>query len=278
MASMAKWIHDRDRRHFEAEGYMIIRGVIPAALVTNAVRDVAAFVGADLADPGTWYNGPAELDGVVPMHHAQSLWDIRQHPNLYELFSEFFGTGQLMLDINRCIFRPPVHPGHPGRGEGDIHWDADPRSAAEASVQAGVMLTPIRPGTGGFQCIPDIYRNIDEWLDCNARDPGFCFTEPGLKQHATVQVSADAGDVILWSTKLPHGSASNWANRPRIAMFVTLTPPPDSQEHRDTMRNLWLTKRAPECWRGLPSQFDPEPGPPAVLTELGQKLLGVIPW
>src|SRR5689334_13467235 len=129
---MPDWIQDDDRRHFETQGYMVIRNVIPTDLVANAVRDIAAFVGADLADSRTWYKGPAVLDGVVPMHHAQSLWDIRQHPNLYGVFSDYFGTGKLMLDINRCIFRPPVHPLHPSRSHGDIHWDADPRADDEA--------------------------------------------------------------------------------------------------------------------------------------------------
>ena len=63
-----------------------------------------------------------------------------------------------------------------------------------------------------------------------------------------------------------------------MAMLVTLQPPDDSQELRDQMRDLWLTKRAPEYWRGLPGQLDPEPGAPADLTELGRKLLGIVPW
>src|ERR1700693_4759299 len=80
---MRQWITDHDRQQFRAEGYMVIRKVLPASITGNAVREIAAFVGADLADSSTWYSGPPELDGVVPMHHAQSLWDIRQSPNLY---------------------------------------------------------------------------------------------------------------------------------------------------------------------------------------------------
>lgn len=109
------------------------------------------FVGADLADSRTWYNAPAVLDGVVPMHHAQSLWAIRQHPNVYQVFSEYFGTGRLMLDINRCMFRPPIHPLHPTRSQGDIHWDPDPRADVEPTLQAVVILSPISKDRGGFQ-------------------------------------------------------------------------------------------------------------------------------
>ena len=92
---------------------MVIRNVVPASITGTAVREIAGFVGADLADSTTWYGGAPQLDGVVPMHHAQSLWDIRQSPNLYQVFTEFFGTPRLMVDINRCMFRPPVRLDRP---------------------------------------------------------------------------------------------------------------------------------------------------------------------
>src|SRR5580658_7793536 len=107
---------------------MVIRNVVPAGIAAGAVREIAAFVGADLDDNATWYGGAPQLDGIVPMHHAQSLWDIRQCPNLCQVFAEFFGNPRLMVDINRYIFRPPVHPGFPDLSRGRIHWDTDPRA------------------------------------------------------------------------------------------------------------------------------------------------------
>lgn len=277
---MNRWIQPEHRDHFRSHGYVIVPGVLSANLIADAVRDIVAYVSADLDDPQSWYHMPRELDGVVPMHHAQSLWNIRQDPNLYAMFTEFFGTHRLRVDINRCIFRPPVHPAHPWVSHSDIHWDTDPLADTEESVQTGILLSPIRPNAGGFQCIPEIYRNFDRWLDRNARGRvHFDFQRPCLNNHpGLVQVTANAGDVILWSTRLPHGSASNLSDRPRIATFVTMCPPDDSPELRAELKDLWLTKRAPWYWRGLPAQYDPEPGEPAQLTDLGRKLLGVLPW
>jgi len=267
-----QWITGHDREQFRAEGHMVIRNVVPERITRNAVRDIAAFIGADLADSSTWYGPPPELDGVVPMHHAQSLWDIRQCPNLYQLFTEFFGTPRLMLDINRCLFRPPVP-------HGTIHWDADPRGLEEPSVQAVVLLTDVidRDG-GGFQCLPEIYRNLNAWLGTHGTKNDFNFFEPGLNHLQTTQIAGQAGDVILWSTLLPHGSAANLSDRPRMAAFVTLQPPADYEQLRNSLMTWWLTKRAPEQWRGMPGQLDPEPGAPAALSELGQKLIGARPW
>lgn len=274
-----QWIADQDRTQFHEDGYMVIRDVISTDLTQRAVRDIAAFVGADLGDSATWYSAPPVLDGIVPLHHAQSLWDIRQCPNLYGVFSEFFCNPRLMVDINRCIFRPPIHPRRPGISYGTIHWDTDPRRKGPGSLQAVVLLTDVRRDGGGFQCLPDIYRNLDAWLEQHAAHDNFNFFEPGLNRRKATQVEGNAGDVILWSTRLPHGTAPNWSLQPRAASFVSMQPPPlDSATLRESMKTWWLTKRAPDYWRGLPGQADPEPGPPAVLSELGLKLIGVLPW
>src|SRR5262249_49609939 len=221
-APAGKWINNSHRRQFYSDGYMVIRNVLPRSATANAVRDIAAFVGAELTDSATWYGGPPQLDRVLPMHHAQSLWDIRQSSNLYEVFTEFFDTPRLMVDINRCIFRPPVHPRIPDVSHGSIHWDSDPRSPEPASLQAVVLLTDVGVDEGGFQCLPQVFQNLDKWLERYARRADFNFFEPGLNDWPSTQVPGNAGDVILWSTKLPHGSATNLSSRPRIASFVTM--------------------------------------------------------
>jgi hypothetical protein len=43
---------------------MVIRNVVPADIVGNAVREIAAFIGADLTSRGTWYRGAPDLDGI----------------------------------------------------------------------------------------------------------------------------------------------------------------------------------------------------------------------
>ena len=244
-----------------------------------AVREIAAFVGADLADSATWYGGAPELDGIVPMHHAQSLWDIRQSPNLYQVFTEFFGTPRLMVDINRCIFRPPSPSGLADHQSWNYSLGHRPEGDG-AGVVAGRRIVDRRWPlwrTVSNACL----RSIKTWTrgsnGTRARND-FDFFNPGLNHWKTTQVEGKAGDVILWSTKLPHGTATNLSNHPRIAAFVTMQPPADYAQLRESLKTWWLTKRAPDYWRGMPGQVDPEPGAPAVLSELGLKLIGALPW
>src|SRR6266481_2008257 len=85
----SRWIKEEDWQQFKSDGYMVIRDVIPICLTTEAALDIAAFVGADIRDSTTWYHGLVENDGMIPLHHAQSLWNIRQHPRLHQVFSEY---------------------------------------------------------------------------------------------------------------------------------------------------------------------------------------------
>lgn len=273
-----RWIQDHHRQQFLAEGYMVIRDVVPPDITSRAVCEIAAFVGADLADSATWYGGSPVLDGIVPMHHAQSLWDIRQSPDLYQVFTEFYGSPRLRVDMNRCIFRPPVHADFPAISHGTIHWDTDPRVPGPGSLQGVILLTDVGRDAGGFQCLPEVYQNLDAWLERYAHWDDFDFFNPGLNHWDTTQIEGKAGDVILWSTKLPHGTATNLSNRPRVAAFVAMHPAGDNPQLRESMKTWWQTKRAPDYWRGLSGQLDPEPGEPAVLSELGRKLIGVVPW
>ena len=55
---------------------MAVRKVVPRNLTYNAVREIAAYIGADLADSARWYGGAPEFDGIVPLasRSASDYW------------------------------------------------------------------------------------------------------------------------------------------------------------------------------------------------------------
>jgi len=181
---------------------MVIRNVVPTNIIANAIREITAFLRADLHDSSTWYRNAPQNDGIVPLHHAQSLWDIRQCENLFAVFRELWGTHRLMVDINRCIFRAPCHRDWPTISRSTIHWDTDPRAPGPGSLQGVVLLTDVGPNGGGYQCLPDIYRSLDQWLAQNGHGSNFDFFNPGLNSGKTLQIEGKAGDVILLLSEL----------------------------------------------------------------------------
>ncbi len=272
-----KWVREKDLEQLRTDGYLRIEGVIPQPLVDAAVRDIHEHLGADPQDSETWYNGLPENDGIVPLHHAQSLWDIRQCPNLYAVFSDIWGTEELFVDINRCCFRPPWSDRAPTVSRGFIHWDIDPRVGHIDWYQGIVLLTDVSRNGGGYLCVPEIYRNLDTWLAENAAGSDFDSDAPGIPIEDATQIEGRAGDYILWSTLLPHGTSPNLSGKPRLGAYVSMGRC-DNPFVKSSQAELWKTKRIPTAWNRWRGAVDPEPGDPATLTPLGEKLIGLVPW
>src|SRR5579862_6672367 len=104
-------------------GFMRVAGVIPAD-VTAAVLDALPEVSViDYRDPATWYLLPDSYPGIIPSHHHQSQWNLRQHPNLHRVYSELWRTHALWVTMDRIGFVPPLRSGEIESSQ--LHWDID---------------------------------------------------------------------------------------------------------------------------------------------------------
>ena len=89
-----------------------------------------------------------------------------------------------------------------------------------------------------------------------------------------------AGDMVIWGTLLPHGNGHNVSDRVRLAQYIMMNP---AEENNEELRQARI-----ECWRAnRPPAATAFPGdprgieygkPPADLTPLGRKLLGLDRW
>ncbi len=262
-----------DREHLAREGWVVVPGVAPEPLLAAARRAIADFLGVDPERPEAW--APAEpLEwSVVPLHHPQAFWDLRQLPSVHAAFAEVRGTEALWVSMDRAIYKLPSSAGHPD--ESRLHWDLDPRALRWPSFQGMVFLTDTGLDQGPFECVPGLYRELPAWL---AAHPGFDLEAPlDLHGHEVVRVPARAGDLVIWDSRLPHHGGPNTGRAPRMSVPIALWPEGDEAERAERI-TCWSDKRAPAGWRGARGLRDPEPGPPAELTPLGRKLVGLEPW
>ena len=260
------------RGQLDRVGFTLVAGVIPTACTTRLLNALEEVSSVDYGDPGTWHSLPESYPGIIPSHHHQAQWDIRQHPRLHQVFSALWGTQVLWVTMDRIGFVPPLRPAD---AEGSsLHWDLNP--AAESTYQAIVYLTDAGPERAPFCAAPQVFQQLDAWL---ARQPGTLeFETTDFSTEPTVSVPGKAGDLIIWNSKLPHGPGPNRDSSPRVMQAVTLLPPSKSGWTQEQQVGWWRTKRAPPWWRDVPGQLDPEPGAPAVLTEHGQRLVGLRDW
>jgi hypothetical protein len=263
---------DAHREQLRVFGYTRVTGVVPYGLTNRLLNALQEVSPVDYQDPATWSALPASYPGIIPSHHHQAQWDIRQHPRLHQVFAELWGTQVLWVSMDRIGFVPPLQR---GEAEGcSLHWDIDP--AGEPTYQAIVYLTDAGPERAPFTAAPRVFQQLDAWL---ARMPEtFSFDSADFSAEPTAAVPGVAGDLIIWNSKLPHGPGANRDSSPRVMQAVTMFPPARASWTREEQVDWWRTRRAPPWWRDVPGQLDPEPGLPAVLTEHGQRLAGLRDW
>ena len=116
--------------------------------------------------------------------------------------------------------------------------------------------------------MPELFRDRAGWRE---RHPGATEWDIDLEGHEPTPVPARAGDLIVFDAMLPHGTERNGADVPRLAQYVTMTPPAGDPEWRIA---LYRDGRSP-----FPVDAGRvEPWPPATLTPLGRRLLGLDAW
>lgn len=282
-------ITDDQLEFFRRNGYVKLNSLVSPDNCQAVIDAIYERLDADPDDPETWYTKPAGMDdhwesrsgGMVELSHHQSLWDNRQDPNVYQAFTELLDEEALWVSMDRCNMTPPAREEHPELDNSFLHWDAD--LSDEGSLKTGgsdlpyglqgvLFLDDVSEDQGTFQCVPSVYRNLDEWYETHTQSD---MTEEAYEEE-TVRVAGEAGDFVIWDTRLPHGNGSNQADAPRFAQYITMVP---ARFHDHEARSHRI-----ERWRTLdphgddPSNWERRHLEPADLTSLGDRLLGLAPW
>jgi ectoine hydroxylase-related dioxygenase (phytanoyl-CoA dioxygenase family) len=291
-------ITDSDREFFERNGYLKLEGVVPEDACERVVDAIYEFTGRDPEDRSTWHDPPEGLDeqfsgaGMIELYHHPAMWAIRQAPALYQAYAELLGEERLWTSIDRVNMTPPRDDDHPELDQSFVHWDTDTSPLPDRPVQSHgtervpfgiqgvVYLRDTSEDQGGFQCVPSLFADLEEWVaerpdDRDPYEPDFDESEYPIEA-----VPGEQGDVVLWNRLLPHGNGHNLADEPRFAQYVLMYP--ESFADRETREERVRGFEAKE-----PPAGDPFPGDPRErekehevpeLTPLGRKLLGADPW
>ena len=271
------------RSRLDQDGYVVVPTGLPRANLDAVVADIWQHTGADPTDRESWYKpGIVASTGMVELYHTQAMWNNRQDPRLHEIFAEVYGTPKLWVSLDRVNLKPPADPRHPEHDhKGFIHWDTDTAQYPHIPfrVQAVLALADTAESQGGFQCVPELYRDLARWIagqpaDRNPR-------KPDLTGYTITKVPMQAGDLVIWSTLMPHGNGHNVSDRPRLAQYITMAPAQeDNEEARQTRVRCWEKNLPPpgKAFPGDPRKLEEQRGRPAELTALGRKLIGLDRW
>jgi hypothetical protein len=279
-------LSEEDWQFWIREGYIVIKNVVPKEQVARLADFLWEFEEKDPRDPETWYAPPrAEMmmkeltnTGMVEVYNHQYLWDNRQSPKVHQAFTDIWGTERLWVTIDRANLNFPMRPGHEYKGF--IHWDYDPETKPQNVQGVLALADQTDENMGGFQCIPELYRNYDTWKLTQPADRDYF--KPDVSGFEIVKVPMEAGDLLIFNSTQPHGIRPNKSNnKVRMAQYISMMPAEEDNEELLNWRiSSWKERRAPQgyAFPGDPRNWEQTKYTTAELSPLGKKLLGTEKW
>lgn len=207
-----------DLAHWDAHGYLILRGAASPARAAAAADLLYGIAGGTPDDRESWYRRD---ENTIMVEHFQApvLTEIHADPRIHKAFAQLLGTADLWTQIDRMSFNPPARPGSPSLGH-RLHWDVALIPPIPLFIQGILYLTDTAPDQGALELVPGFHRHMEGWLDeIGDADP----RKIDLSAEA-ITVGANAGDLVLWHQALPHGASPNRAALPRLAHYLTMYP------------------------------------------------------
>lgn len=270
-------LSEEQKISFLEEGYLVVPDVVPENLCEDVIFTILNYLGVDLDKPETWYRENHQGHGIVPVHHAQSLWNLRQHPRIHEVFADLYGDEKLWVTMDRISYKPPYNEKMEDWKMAPIHWDCDPWTYNKLGIQGLVYLTDTEADQGTFCCVPSIYKNIQSYIETNKGND--LARKPRVADEDILRVTGAAGSLVLFHRLMPHSGLLNRSDKPRFVQYVAMNPMGNEELRQIRVKN-WQECLPPE-WairQKIEKQKIPEPGLAAALTPLGRKLVGVDPW
>jgi len=280
-------LSEADWRQWTTSGYVVVRNAVPQDKVQRLVDLLWAFDEKDPHDPSTWCapqrreHKMLEINntGMLEIYHHQCLWDTRQEPKVYDAFVDLWDREDLWVAIDRANLNPPKKV--QGDPAGFIHWDANTALQPQPIGVQGVLSLRRQGGdVGGFQCVPGLFEHFDEWLKTQPadRDP----FHPDVSGFEVVNIDMAPGDLLIWNTLLAHGVRPNHSkDQVRMAQYISMFPADfDDEAQRRERIESWRERTPPQrdAFPGDPREWERKNAATAVLSPLGEKLLGLARW
>uniref|UniRef100_A0A7S2CFW4 Phytanoyl-CoA dioxygenase n=1 Tax=Octactis speculum TaxID=3111310 RepID=A0A7S2CFW4_9STRA len=209
-------------------GYAVLKGVVSRGDVDKAKDmiwdDLEGAEGISRVDPTTWtsQNWRLSRTGLVgSLAQSAGPWHLRGLPAVKEAFSRIWGDDDLCTSMDAAIIWKPWWEQPPGDEGTDwrpmtegLHLDQNPFSKPDLDcIQGMIPLLPVDETVGGLQVIPFSHtpkakeilkkkypqlEGVGDWCPVYGRIQDKPPAEPQL-------LLADAGDLILWDSRLVHG-------------------------------------------------------------------------
>jgi ectoine hydroxylase-related dioxygenase (phytanoyl-CoA dioxygenase family) len=275
--------------HWQTYGYVVIKKAIAAEQVKATTDFLWEFQDWDPKDPSTWNqierrgHEMKELNGsgMVETYQHQTLWNNRQTQRVYDAFVDIWDREDLWVSIDRANLNTPNRGAR--QFTGFIHWDADTTlDPLPVNVQGVLALSDTNPESGGFQCIPELFKNFTEWRKTAPAERNPWRPNVDDLPWPVEFIPMQAGDFLIFNSLLAHGIRPNSSDYlVRMAQYIAYTPANGNDAAlREARIKSWREREAPQgyAFPGDPRAWEKLKYPTATLTPLGERILGLSDW
>ena len=207
---------DDEKRQFNEQGFLIVRGVLPAAKVAVLAAAVDRIDREWRPERGLKPHQPLNLLDAIGKDDA--FLELLDLPATFMKVVDILGW-HIQLYHSHLIVTPPLGPGHePGQprlgwhqdsGRLNLELEGEPRS--RVSLKVGFFFTSTRlADRGNFHVVPGSHRR-------NRLD----LPEDGTLDHPqATPVRVDAGDAVFFDRRLWHAAGHNRSDVTRKVLFL----------------------------------------------------------
>lgn len=209
-------MNEEEKFQFDLQGFLVVKNVLSPQRCAEL---------SDLADqvwPRQSSDGPYRRTGSISQWHSAFL-ELIDHPKVLPYLIELIGA-RLRIDHDYCIFMQKHRSTHQLHGGPHVfesdHWyrynDGVMRNGLTVATWS---LTDVHAGDGGFACIPGSHKS--NYLRFFPKDVA------RFERHAdyVVQPRMNAGDVLIFTEALIHGTAEWTSEVERRALLFKYSPP-----------------------------------------------------
>jgi ectoine hydroxylase-related dioxygenase (phytanoyl-CoA dioxygenase family) len=216
----------RERADYDRDGVVVVRGLVPSAVLDTAERGMARFHAGDHDAPfpgRTRYDhydwSPADGDVLRKNDYAsrmvRELAALVEWPGIGAYAAALAGADAVRLWHDQLLYKP-ASPDE----RGNVGWHTDRQywrgCSSTAMLTCWVPFHDCDAATGGVAFVPGSHRGPDpEGLD---------FFDQHLDARTAVVPELRRGDVTFHHCRTVHGSGPNTSAAPRRSMAIHLQP------------------------------------------------------
>ncbi|KYR02712.1 hypothetical protein DLAC_00175 [Tieghemostelium lacteum] len=250
-------------------------------------------------------NWPGNIHGIFQNYgfgHNQFVWDIRCEPAIINVFKEIYGTDQLLVSFDGGNMSRPTNI----ESKPWPHFDQAHDKFGFHCIQGFLNLEQCGDHDGGLIVYQDSHKqhqpyfeetgevSTNDWYKFDV-DPN---TLKHFKQCKKIKVNCQPGDVVLWDSRTIHYACPPQKHKSdvnRTVVYVSYQPaylalPSDIASKQNAFYNNRMTSHWAASVRLFPKtprtygnedlvlKFPISEVNNAVLTDVGRKLAGLIPY